>query len=75
MEAPQHVDLHDSGGPLGEEEHGPSRGVAAHELEAIVAAKVMNRERKGQQVAWGPDGFVVAVGRLHQGEEWHASMG
>jgi hypothetical protein len=49
--------------------------VAAHELEAIVAAKVMNRERKGQQVAWGPDGFVVAVGRLHQGEEWHASMG
>lgn len=69
MEAPRHVDLQDSGDPR-EEEHGPGRwGAAAHELEAIVAAKVMLRGRKGQQVAWGADGFVVAVGCLHQGEE------
>ena len=69
MEAPPHVDLQDSGDPRGED-HGPGRwGAAAHGLEAIVAAKVVLRGRKRQQVAWGPDGFVVVVGCLHQGEE------
>jgi hypothetical protein len=68
VEAPRHVDLQDSGDPR--EEHGPGQwGAAAHELEAMAAAKVMLRGRKGQQVAWGPGGFVAAVACLHRGEE------